>query len=724
MVQLYVYEGNTRYELDLYETDPIKINLQIEDVIEIDKVESAYTQTFRIPATQDNSRFFKWWYEMSTVDFDITQVVRGEIHSDGLIYMSGEIRLQGAYVNEDTQQVDLEILFLGNTRDFATQIAEIYMNQLPLSSLNHPLTIYDEEEIVKGTIEQSWDGTLHDGAIRYILADRGYDFEENGDMVATQNEMVSASHHQRSFFQQGHPISRVQFTPLIRIKEIVDAIFSLTEYNYTDDSFFSDTSTYWTGLVEDLYTEGLPDESSTIKFLNGNVNVASGNEGAASGVEARFRYPDEVDDINDVWSQKRDEYTAQADGTINLSVYAQIGWDGQSPSIPSDLVWRLYHNGVVIDTDTDPATSPSNTASYTYNNATFNVQAGDVIYLTYEIERAEYVAQLDGSFIVSGAINQVVVPQLLKNDVLILDFFKWILKKFRLVMAPSIIDPLKFVIKPWDDYIGSGDILDWSEKLDLSKDINIKPIFFDQSQDIMFTDTEDSDQNNNFYQDQNNLIFGEFLYDGENELIVGRRDITTGFAPTPVNRVEDTGSTTNFVIPKFYIHGSDYNANTSHDHLQHLPMRPKPRLLFWNGMKTITGSETTWYYGVPGSGQGSYSIPMTTYPRASYATDPANQSTTLHLNWSKVAFGSTINTIGLDGQSVYDRYWYNYITSLYSKDARKYTAYFVLDSQDLRQVSFNDKIFIKGNYYRVAKVYDAPLDGIAPIKVDLIKILN
>ena len=130
MIQIYVYDdAGDKYELDLYETEPLKLTLSIEDIVDLPRVNSAFSQSFRIPATQNNSQVFKWWYEVNTVDFDVTRKVVAEIHVDGLFYKSGHIRIEAAYLNEETSQVDLEIVFFGETRDFASQIGEITLDK-------------------------------------------------------------------------------------------------------------------------------------------------------------------------------------------------------------------------------------------------------------------------------------------------------------------------------------------------------------------------------------------------------------------------------------------------------------------------------------------------------------------------------------------------------------------------------------------------------------------
>ena len=76
------------------------------------------------------------------------------------------------------------------------------------------------------------------------------------------------------------------------------------------------------------------------------------------------------------------------------------------------------------------------------------------------------------------------------------------------------------------------------------------------------------------------------------------------------------------------------------------------------------------------------------------------------------------------GQSMYDLYWSGYINSLYSKNARRVTGTFILNSVDLQDFSFDDIIYVNGVYYRPEKIIDAQIGELSPTKVQLIKLLN
>jgi len=101
MLQIFVYDSTgAKFELDTYKEQPLKLTLSAEEITGIPQINSAFSKEFRIPATQNNSKVFKWWYEVNTIDFDVTKRVVAEIFVDGQFYKSGHIRINSAFVNE------------------------------------------------------------------------------------------------------------------------------------------------------------------------------------------------------------------------------------------------------------------------------------------------------------------------------------------------------------------------------------------------------------------------------------------------------------------------------------------------------------------------------------------------------------------------------------------------------------------------------------------------
>ena len=709
MLQIFIYDSTgAKYELDLYEEEPLKLTLSAEEIGDIPVVNSAFSKQFRIPATQNNSRVFKWWYEVNTVDFDVTQRIAAEIHVDGIFYKSGHIRIEAAYTNEVSSNIDLGIIFFGETRDFASQVGEINLNQLNLTALDHGLTLT--------TLQDSWIGNLKNGDLRYILADRGYTYTEtpSGTYDPVQNVIAFNNQGQpwsNGFYLPANPLDIKQFTLMVRVKAIIDAIFAQTDYNYSTDSFFNDAQ------FLDLYTEAISTATPEYAADEALVDIRSGSQQYTAGLEQRVQFNITQQDPAGAWSNATNQYSVGSTGGYDFELQLQVSdyVNGAGPAGDYTLTLYKTSGGVTTAIATDTDTLPIQ-GVVILNIATVATPLldGDIVFATLTSGGGATGPNSSGGYFkVTSTPLAILVANLMKYDVKCLDFLKGILTKFKMIMAPSADNEYEFVIKPWIDYIGTGETFDWTNKLDVNKDVVLSPVFYEQSQLIEFADKSDTDHQNLPFQLKYNRVYGTLQFDSQNDLLKNTRKVETVFAPTPVAIVEGAITASEFVIPYFCKLGTSV---TDHGHIVHEPMITKPRLLWWNGL-AAQGASEDWYYT-----DGVTDVHNTTdYPRMTpYSIFPTTVDT-INLNW----FRETPLFEGLNlGQSVYERYWNAYIQQLYSPLARVMTAYFNIDAQDLYTLSFDDVIFIKNSYWRVLKIYDAPLTETATVKVDLVKLLD
>lgn len=706
----------TKVKLDLYATDPIKLTFTAETLTDLPTVNSTYSQTFRMPATGTNNQFFKHWFNVNSNDFDVSAKTQAEIVTESGFFIDGQIRLQKVYRNYESTLVDYEILFLGEVRDFATQVGEGFMNTLNLNDLAHDLNY--------SNITTSWNAVpltgagLKDGNVVYPLVEYGYTYDSAG--VVQQNQIHTSG--SRRFTQSSHALDLNQWRPWIRAKYLVDKIFSLTDYTYS--SVFFESYDFNNLYVNATGNQAVPTMTELVS--NNLLEVVTPNQthGTVDGVTQIWNWPSEVIDSGNNWNGNT--YTATVSGPYNFeySLEGDVTWvniGGGTGSFPDvDINVYYYINGVPTfmfganNGSVDPIIyfADAGTLSLILN-------AGDTFQIGYVISHLNgppptylFETELFANTLKCTAAPLSVNPgQLLSDKVKIIDWFKSILSKFRLVMVPDRENPRNFIIEPWNDYIASGAQLDWTHKLDGSKDIQFEPLFFTQSATIKFTDQEDADHANDDHQRVFKEAYGTRIYDSNNELLKDQRVIDTVFAPTPVERIEGTAAS-DIIIPHLGI--LDPVEGTGGGQLK--PMVPKPRLLYWNGMQPAA---TTWYMYDDFTNAQSW----TTYPMVSYMSQFPTTTATTQLSW-ELEFPRFIEPpVAINGTDIYTKYWKAYIESTYSKEARKMTATFILDSQDLK-VNFNDSIFIRDSWWRILKISDAPLNGLNPVKVELIKLLD
>jgi hypothetical protein len=703
--------------IDLYDLEPPKLNFTIEDIRDT-AARSIFSRTFRVPASAKNTELFKTAFDVNGVDFDIRQKRSARIYVNGILFRTGQIRLNRIYDNREGARIDYELIFLGETKDFGTSVGEGYLNELDLSEYTHELDITNAQNSWRAYPEGSITDGLFEGDVLYPLIDFGVNYDEDGEPIETRISQNNVGNH---FTQSGAgkwlPINR--FKPMVRAKVIWDKIFEEAGYTYTSNFINSNR-------FKQMYLSAFGNTTSITTENNENeLNVRLLSLDYILG-DLIIPYNEIITDAVGNFNTTTYKYIAPITGTYTIRATFYGILDGTSGSpIPGEfgeLGILLKRNTTTLDSDSfivQAGGYNSTNMSFDTGNINILLNAGDEIYLEAEVidpQFSSYYISYSQLFVTS-APGDISIAPLLDNEYKKIDFIKDILTKFRLVMVPNKNIVGDFIVEPWSEYIGSGDLFDWTHKLDLTKDFVSEPVFYTQSARILFEDSEGEDFLNLINQERFAETFGKLIVNGDNEFLQGERSINTNFIPVPITQIErkNTSIGQTFIIPQIHVHepGEDASYNP-----QHLPIRQNRHLLFYNGLKDTDGID--WYIE-----NDTASNPHDDYPMVSFYEDFPNTSSSLNLNWQKETgyIEHNINN-GLLGQSVYDRYWNDYINSLYDGFARRITAYFILDDVDLLDFSFDDVIRVKNAYYYVSKITDAVIGKKSSVKVELIKLLN
>ena len=723
MIQLKAYTDATKteqYWIDLYDESPIKLNFSIEDITSAE-AKSVFSRTFRVPGTASNNKFFKFAFEIGATDYDVTIKKPAEILVDGNEFRQGHIRLQKVYRNEKLDRYDYELLFLGETRDFSSALGSSTMCDLDLSNLSHQLTAgnvttswsaYPSDVNAAGTpITPSFtnglallapDGvTATYGDVIYPLVDFG-----NDGAVTNLNPRIAigASHDFTN-----HDLPLVRLKPMVRAKAVLDAIFWNTEYSYEPGGFL-DSDTF-----KQVYITAWGDEASASQVEGASSNIFSATGDGTDQQDNDVLLCDfEVSDPGANYNPSTYIYTVPEPGTYTFfaSLYysaSQLS-TGDRPEAAAALEYRIGA-GAWINWASGPmvnyATS-SVTADITFTAAQLAAGTVQVRGFAERQDGALNQQYQDLHFACTKAPGDVNVSAQFDCTYQQIDFVRDLLTTFRLVMATKREQPNVFIIEPWVDYVATGDVYDWSSKLDRSQDVIVEPVFDTQTDEIEFRHEQDEDYINKYHFDAYKEPYGYLKFDSANELLVGTREIKTNWSPTPVARIEGGATDDHFIIPQVHTH------NEAGDHL---PVKPKTRFLFYNGLQDTDGH--SWRL----AGGGTYSL----YPLVSNSNVWPMTNNGIVLNWfNDIGYWGT-GVPGYPtqlGSSMYTRYWSGYIQSLYNKDARRMSATFILDSRDLQDFSFDDVVFVDGHYWRPEKIIDAPIGEPNRVKVQLIKLLS
>ncbi len=700
--------------LDLYQFDPPKLNFAIEDITDT-SARSEFTQTFRIPATSNNSEFFSTAFDINGFDFDITQKIDAELMIDGNLFRQGELRLNNIYITRENEKIDYEVIFFGSTRSLATSIGTGTLNELDLSDYDHVLST-DNVVLSWQAFPESTGYTagLLDGNVIYPLIDHGNTYDDNNEPEQGEISITSGS-GRLPFTSSGNALDRERFKPMIRAKAVWDAIFEEAGFTYTSSFLSGET-------FQKLYVSAFGNEASIVTSTSENIAKITGQVvGAPPTIDLDTIVYDYGNNI------VNGKYVTPLIGNYGIQ-YSLNGTITVPPDSDIDVTITLKRTpSTTIDSATvnvgnqdllNPQTLPFSVSDFTNTGAI----AGFEYFLEFSTGPTTDINLSTATLKVTDAPGDMSISPLLSENYKKIDFIRDIITKFRLVLAPDKNNSSNFIIEPWSTYIASGDEFDWTDKLDVSKDFKLNPLFYTQTAKVIFTDKEGGDEYNVLYKDEFEEVFGTLNVFSNNQLLDGERKIETKIQPTIVTQIrgaeEANGGFDNCIIPQLN------NFEATDTNTKHVPVVTQDRLVFYNGIKnTVTPPFSTdnWFIEADGGGTTGF----TTYPMVSSYSDFPVVSGTLDLNWQREVGFIKFDKHDVNvGSSVYDLYWSQYIESLYNKWARRVTAYFVLNSQDLQDFSYDDIIFVKDTYYYVEKIYDVPLGEKESVKVDLIKLLN
>ncbi len=721
MIQLSVQVSGTGWIfLDTYDLEPIRLNL-VFDSFDTFKPQSSYSQSFRLPATVTNYDFFKTAFDVNGYDFDVTQKRNARILVDGDEFIEGEIRLLKIY-NSFTENPDYECVFYGTTRNLISNIGSKKLRDLNTSSLNHTQSM--------SNVSSSWNAYptstnltngLLSGNVVYPLIDFGNTYDDAEVPQEVSVSLGNGLHISNSALDNSSKIWADRFKPMVRIKYLLDRIFTEAGCIYKSDyigdinqtpeylPFYRTYLTAW-GNEDSIFCP--VDSDKTQVTLTNQFTVSS-------STPVRVEYNNVSYDYNNSWSEDTFIYTSQVAGLVPFTVKLYGTFDDSE--IASVGIKR---NGTVLSALTQA--SGTGVMNY-YQTFTLNLVVGDVIEVYAAVTGGDI--QFTSGFFRTDFAAEVNISSLFQENYKQIDFLRDVMTAFKLVLVPDRENPNNYFIEPWNRYIGSGNTLDWTSKLDTSKDIAIEPMFYEQKSVIKFETAEDKDWLNDLNQKTFKENFGTLNLDANNPLLSDEKIVKLNLSPNPVTEIQGAAQDTtwgrdNMVISHiFKLEPGDTRALKE-------PIVPKHRLLYYNGLKntgTTTGRTLPWYYRSDVNTQ----VTTTTFPMATpylympYPYEAGGGADVFgdELNWQSetgyLRFRTLDPTI-----SLYDNYWIQYVNLIYNKYSRRVTAYFVLSNEDLFDFNFNDVIFVKDAYYFVEKIENLLIGQRESTRVSLIKLID
>lgn len=296
-------------------------------------------------------------------------------------------------------------------------------------------------------------------------------------------------------------------------------------------------------------------------------------------------------------------------------------------------------------------------------------------------------------------------------------------------------------IRTKNSYFADYRIIDWSDKIDYSKTIDISPISFDAAK--LMLNYEDAE------------TYYETHYKKKFDIDYGSQRILTGweFDNNETNLISDIifNNTVMSIENTKYVVGDDNNTIARwilDDKV--LPalfemedgMRNQSdsqyNLLFYNGYMNIRNTiyisddvADMFNDAIGGSDQPCWINPtyftsdvieMNQYPQ--FSTLYNNNTYSWNLGYPRENYAKWTNVSYPKNATIYNRYWQNYISEIYNANNKVMTCYVLLKPNDLKDFSFRDFIKIDNTLWHVNQISDYNPTTLTPTKVELMQVSN
>jgi len=692
-------DGNSAI-LDLYENEKMHLNYKFTDITDFASVGN-YSQEFRVPASKTNTDFFGAIFNVNFDGwFDFRKKVDAVLTVNTIPIASGHIQVKKLYW-QSGKLFEFEVVFFGEVPNLARLLNEKKLK--------------DIESIVAGDLDYD---LLHANVETPPNAHTILTLCDKWNLTATNVEGQPVYSSTIGGQPTYKPLYVGHLTPAVKAQYLFDQIMNDAGLQYSSDYLGEILENVYVPFVNGQYlnaSNGLNDIASNVGLASNVNNVPFTPIGSGSLYNLYTNFTEYEDAGND-WASG--VYTAPFTGQFTFKCWM----NGQATPSGAVGVGQVQFGFFTFINDNQTlfydsiSLGSAGTNDLTYDqNITIQLNAGDTLKFYFGAFIYQQFGGLDIDFYGNAnvgytgtGVELVSVGTALTGDTCVMefnapdmrqiDFITSIQKMFNLVFVADKTLPNTLKIEPMVEYIASGNTLDWSQKLDLSKDIMYSPTTDLQKAKFSFTYASDSDFFNSVYTD-NGRTYGRYEvteadFEVINEFATGEEKVELAFASTPSAPVENT----DVVVPKF--------LNSEGQFVQ-----PKPRILYY-----FADFFVNMYDEVSGD-----VVQTAVKCLNNYSTMNATV-TDSDLNFAPEIPPHTI--IANPYNNLYNRWWRNYYRELFDGQARILEGMFALTLNDIFTFQFSDKIWIIDSWWRVLDIEGYVVGEQDMTKVKLIRVLD
>lgn len=288
----------------------------------------------------------------------------------------------------------------------------------------------------------------------------------------------------------------------------------------------------------------------------------------------------------------------------------------------------------------------------------------------------------------------------------------------------------KLIFKPLSTYFSEYKVLDWTDKLDMSKEYHIQPITFENKY-LLFNYEKYETELNKQYNEKFGRNYGEYVLSTEYEFNTEEKKLFK-YSKTTIPSTDLCLSWTNLYdnLKIIYTLPAEITAYNKDEDKKNVNVFGS--MLFYKGiaifdttsaMRSVHITDDTDFqllnqtYFYTQNGQDGRNIKTLKYPVLDIVAN-GNLCTFAIPNENYTYLPNSYNNTN----GIYKNFWENYLNERYNKQNKIVTCYLRLTPYDIANFEYNNFVKIENQLYMVNKIYDYSIDENIPTKVDLITI--
>lgn len=640
-----------------FDNESINFKSTVQDINDISKIFADFSKDFNVPADKVNNKLFKHYYDADiTGGFDARTKKDAEIYLNDLLYSKGSIRLTGASLKDNVID-SYKIQFEGDTIKIKDLLGDDKLSDLNLSAYNH---IYSSANIKTGLTS-----SLSSGNVIYptISPVRRFVYDSSDTIVS--DATITNIHYNAS--KQSNSIDFKDLKPALKVNAIIDAIQSDYGLNFVGGIFQRD-------YIDNLFLWLNKDEGYLKAVSNSVTNLINWDGG-------------DTDHVN----LATDTLTIPAlggfgsDFVFDLSIYVDAAY--------TDTLYNLVATKNGIEFFRKDNIKNDYTKTFIANSL-FGVfvESDEIKFYIESNESFSYDARLGQIDYNGAAVNLTTTASLSlieglvdisyqMPDIKIYDFLVGIVKMFNITLTGNTDGSINWETLP--DWYRLGATHKNFEKYIDVESLDIKRGVLKNEFKFKYEKPETLLAKQ--FADNNGISYGDLeakLYDNSGKLLDGGKlEIKVPFENMIYERLLD--SVDNSEVDFQYGLATDKELS---------PVVTKP-ILFYNINTPVNGV---------GFRQSDLSL-----DELNTNINTPNHCVSLTENTAQTLnFGAEISTYnyGLMEQSLYNSFYKDYVTDMFSNQRRIYTFDAIIPAHVLTSIKLNDRLIISNRRYIINSI--------------------